>query len=135
MLVLVTNVAAGLELREDSVRRNVDRVMPFMATERWLMLAVQAGGDRQSVHEVIRRHARAVADEVERGHANDLLDRLARDASFAGLDAAALSRELEPTRYVGRAAEQVVQYVEGPLKALLEHLSRYAARTDAEVTV
>ncbi len=47
--------------------------MPFMVTERWLMLAVQAGGDRQMLHEVIRRHARAAADGEARGEANDLL--------------------------------------------------------------
>ncbi|HEX9580393.1 MAG TPA: adenylosuccinate lyase [Gemmatimonadales bacterium] len=135
ILVLATNVAAGLELREGTLRRNLERVMPFMATERWLMLAVQAGGDRQALHEVIRRHARAVAEEVERGRPNDLLDRLARDASFAGVDAAALARELEPARYTGRATEQVREYVEGPLRELLARLGGYAPRTEAEVTV
>jgi adenylosuccinate lyase len=135
ILVLATNVAAGLEVREATIRRNITQVMPFMATERWLMLAVQAGGDRQSLHEVIRRHARAVAEDVERGRPNDLLERLARDASFAGLDAAALTRELEPTRYIGRAAEQVTEYAEGPLRSLLQRLGRYAARAEAEVAV
>ena len=41
--------------------------MPFMATERWLMLGVAAGGDRQALHEVIRRHSLAVADAVSAG--------------------------------------------------------------------
>ncbi|HXV86180.1 MAG TPA: adenylosuccinate lyase [Gemmatimonadales bacterium] len=135
ILVLVTNLAAGLEVREGTIRRNVTRVMPFMATERWLMIGVQAGGDRQALHEIIRRHARAVQEEVERGRPNDLLERLARDASFAGVDAAALARELEPVRYVGRAAEQVREYVDGPLKGLLDRLGRYAARSEAEVSV
>ena len=53
--------------------------MPFMATERWLMLGVAAGGDRQALHEVIRKHSLAVADAVSRGGANDLLERLAAD--------------------------------------------------------
>src|SRR5918998_1923164 len=48
ILVLATNIAAGLEVREDVVRRHVSEQMPFMATERWLMLGVEAGGDRQS---------------------------------------------------------------------------------------
>ena len=109
--------------------------MPFMATERWLMLGVQAGGDRQTLHEVIRRHSRAVGAELERGAPNDLLDRLARDPAFARVDATALRRELEPRRYVGRAPEQVVEYLEGPLKDLLSSLSGFAVHNETGVTV
>jgi len=135
ILILVTNIVAGLDVRAETIRRNVERVMPFMATERWLMLAVQAGGDRQAVHEVIRRHSRAVSADVERGAPNDLLDRLSRDPAFARVDAAALRGELEPRRYVGRAPEQVVEYLEGPVKSLLTSLSGFAVRDDATVTV
>jgi adenylosuccinate lyase len=135
ILILVTNIVAGLDVRAETIRRNVERVMPFMATERWLMLAVQAGGDRQAVHEVIRRHSRAVSADVERGAPNDLLDRLSRDPTFARVDAAALRGELEPRRYVGRAPEQVVEYLEGPVKSLLTSLSGFAVRDDATVTV
>src|SRR5687768_7188370 len=70
ILVLATNIAAGLEVREDVIRRHVDEQMPFMATERWLLLGVSAGGDRQALHEVIRRHSLAVADAVSRGEPN-----------------------------------------------------------------
>jgi len=135
ILLLAADVARGLEVREAAIRRNIGRVMPFMATERWLMLAVQAGGDRQAVHEVIRRHSRAVSADVERGAPNDLLDRLSRDPAFARVDAAALRGELEPRRYVGRAPEQVVEYLEGPVKSLLTSLSGFAVRDDATVTV
>jgi adenylosuccinate lyase len=135
ILILVTNIVAGLDVRADTTRRNVERVMPFMATERWLMLAVQAGGDRQSLHEVIRRHSRALSEELERGAPNDLLARLARDPAFARVDAAQLRAELDPRRYVGRAPEQVTDYLEGPLKDLLASLSGFAARDEAGVTV
>ncbi|MBI2536296.1 MAG: adenylosuccinate lyase [Gemmatimonadetes bacterium] len=135
ILILATNIVAGLEVREETIRRNVERVMPFMATERWLMLGVQAGGDRQALHEVIRRHSRAVSVELERGAPNDFLDRLARDPGFARLDAAALRRELEPRRYVGRAPEQVAEYLESPLNDLLSSLSGFAVRDQAGVTV
>jgi len=135
ILILVTNIVAGIDLRPETIRRNVERVMPFMATERWLMLAVQAGGDRQALHEVIRRHSRALSAELEQGAPNDLLDRLARDPAFARLDAVALRRELEPLRYVGRAPEQVVEYLEGPLKDVLTSLSGFAGRDEAGVTV
>lgn len=135
ILVLATNVAAGLEVREATIRRNVERVMPFMATERWLMAGVQAGGDRQTLHEVIRRHARVVADAVEQGARNDLLDRLASDPAFARVDAAVLQREVDASRYVGRAPEQVTEYLEGAVRELLARLSGYATRAEAEVLV
>jgi adenylosuccinate lyase len=60
ILVLATNIAAGLEVREEVIRRHVDEQMPFMATERWLMLGVASGGDRQALHERIRQHSLAV---------------------------------------------------------------------------
>ena len=135
ILILVTNIAAGLEVREHTIATHVQQAMPFMATERWLMLGVQAGGDRQALHEVIRKHSRALSADLERGAANDLLERLARDPAFARVDAAALRRELEPGRYVGRAPEQVVEYVQGPLDQLLTSLKDIAVRDDAKVTV
>ena len=135
VLILATNVAAGLEVREPAIRRNVEAAMPFMATERWLMLAVESGGDRQALHEVIRQHSRTVSIEVEGGAPNDLLDRLARDPGFAKVDGARLRAELAPARYVGRAPEQVLEYVEGPLAELLESLKAFAAPDDAGVTV
>lgn len=135
ILILATNIAAGLEVREHTIRRNVEQVMPFMATERWLMLGVQAGGDRQALHEVIRKHSRALSADLEQGAPNDLLDRLAQDPAFAGVDAAALRRELDPRRYVGRAPEQVSEYLQGPLTELLASLSGFAVRDEAAVTV
>lgn len=135
ILILVTNIAAGLEVREHTIATHVEQAMPFMATERWLMLGVQAGGDRQALHEVIRKHSRALSADLEKGAANDLLERLARDAAFARVDAAALRRELDPRRYVGRAPEQVMEYVQGPLEQLLTSLKDIAVRDDAKVTV
>ncbi len=135
ILVLSTNVASGLEVVEAAVRRNVARVMPFMATERWLMLGVAAGGDRQDLHEVIRRHAWAVSEAVTEGAPNDLIDRLARDPAFAAVDAAALRAELDPGRYVGRAAEQVTEFLDGPVAFSLEALRPFETTHEASVTV
>jgi len=135
VLVLCGNVVAGLDVVEPVVRRNVDRVMPFMATERWLMLGVQAGGDRQALHEVIRRHAWAVSDAVAHGAANDLLERLAADPAFAAVDAAALRAEMDPARYVGRAPEQVREFLEGPVAETLTHLDRFGNAEQASVSV
>ncbi len=136
ILVLCSNLAAGLEVNPATVARNVRRVMPFMATERWLMLAVEAGGDRQALHEVIRVHSRAVQQTMSNSDSdNDLLDRLASDPAFRVVDAAALKAELDPRSYTGRSARQVVEYVEGPVKQLLERLTEYRISDEALVEV
>jgi adenylosuccinate lyase len=135
VLVLCTNVAAGLEVVEPVVRRNVERVMPFMATERWLMLGVQAGGDRQQLHEVIRQHAWAVSEAVTHGAENDLIDRLAVDPAFHAVDRTALTAELAAARYVGRAPEQVHEYIHGQVSKVLRDLSAFETADEASVTV
>jgi adenylosuccinate lyase len=136
ILVLATNIAAGLEVREDVIRRNVMEKMPFMATERWLMLGVAAGGDRQALHEVIRRHSLAVADAVAHGAPNDLLERLGADPAFAGIPAADLRAQLEPVNYTGRATQQVGEFLEEYLRPLLARARPLAAETgSAEVRV
>ncbi|HEX3234544.1 MAG TPA: adenylosuccinate lyase [Gemmatimonadales bacterium] len=136
ILILATNIAAGLELREDVIRRHVAEQMPFMATERWLMLGVAGGGDRQALHEVIRQHSLAVAEAVSRGAPNDLLDRLAADPAFRSVPAAALRAELDPANYTGRAAQQVGEFLDEYLDPLLRRARPLAAEAEtAEVRV
>src|SRR3990172_3569906 len=80
IVVVATNVAAGLEVREAETARHVAAAMHFLATERLLMRGVKAGGDRQRLHEVIRAHSLAAARAVaEDGAPNALLAHLARD--------------------------------------------------------
>lgn len=111
ILVLVGNVAAGLSVHRARVGHRMMEELPFMATESLLVRAVQAGGDRQQAHEVIRRHSVAAADAMKNdGASNDLLERLAGDAAFpASLDDI---RDLaEPTRFYGRAPQQVDEFL------------------------
>jgi adenylosuccinate lyase len=135
ILVLTTNVAAGLEVREEVIRRHVQDQMPFMATERWLLLGTAAGGDRQALHEVIRRHSLAVAEAMSRGEPNELLSRLAADPAFRGIPAATLQAELEPNRYTGRAAQQVREFREEYLQPLLARARPLAAEAEAAEVV
>jgi adenylosuccinate lyase len=137
ILVLGTNVAAGLEVREEVIARHVAAQLPFLATERLLMRGVKAGGDRQRLHEVIRTHSLAVAQAVaERGAANDLLERLAHDPAFKTLRVAARDDELDPAAYVGRAPRQVDEFLEQVLPDMLRRIEAVApAATAAEVTV
>jgi adenylosuccinate lyase len=111
ILVLMENVAAGLEVHPARIRRRLLDELPFMATEELIVRAVRAGGDRQDAHERIRQHsiaaARALKDGAEK---NDMLDRLAADASF-GVSFDDLQSALRPDRFVGRAPEQVDEFL------------------------
>ena len=123
VLILVREVARGLEVRGPVIRRHVQRQLPFMATERCLMAGVQAGGDRQALHEVIRRHALEVARAIaEEGAGNDLLQRLAADPAFATAPIAKIAQDLDPLHYVGRAPEQVDEFLHDVVDPLLARL-------------
>lgn len=109
VLILYQNVADGLVVYPKVIARNLDAELPFMATENILMAAVAAGGDRQDLHERIRRHSQAAAAMVKQeGAPNDLLARLAADPAFAKVD---LGAALDPQKFIGRAPEQVDEFL------------------------
>ena len=111
ILALLENVAAGLEVHPARIRRRLEDELPFMITEELLVRAVRAGADRQDAHERIRRASLEAARARDGGAArNDLLDRLASEPIF-GLAAAELRELLDPRRYVGRAPEQVDEFL------------------------
>ena len=108
-LGVMHNVASGLVVYEKTIRRNLMAELPFMATENILMAAVQAGADRQEAHEAIRTCSMAAAHQVKaEGGENDLLDRLRDEPMFEGVD---LEAVLDPMAFVGRAPEQVDQFI------------------------
>ncbi len=137
ILVLATNVAAGLEVREPVIARHVEAQLPYLATERLLMRGVKAGGDRQRLHEVIRTHSLAVAQAMaEQGAPNDVLDRLARDPAFKALKLAVQPTELQPATYTGRAARQVDEFLAHVVPDVLHRIEAVApAAAAAEVSV
>ncbi|MES2123088.1 MAG: hypothetical protein V4503_00220, partial [Gemmatimonadota bacterium] len=136
ILLLAGNIAAGLEVRHGVIARHVQEQMPFMATERWLMLAVQSGGDRQQLHEVIRTHSHAVHQAVADGGRNDLLERLSADEAFARIDRDILRAQLDPAHYTGRSKEQVHEFLTEFLDPLVTRASTHAAvAATAEVRV
>jgi adenylosuccinate lyase len=128
LLVLATNVAAGLEVREATIAVHVADAMPFLATERLLMRGVKAGGDRQHLHEVIRTHS------LKGG--KDLLERLARDPAFKQLGVRAKAGELDPAGYVGRAPQQVDDFLDRVIPDVMRSIQAAApAAAAAEVQV
>jgi adenylosuccinate lyase len=126
-LVLMENVAKGLVVHPEVVRRNLAEHLPFMATETILMHATAAGGDRQELHERIRQHSLAAARRMkDEGGDADLLERIAGDEAF-GLSREELDALVDPRRFVGRAPEQVRRILEERVAPVL---SRYGADAD-----
>ncbi len=104
-LILYRNITDGMVVYPKVIERNLNAELPFMATEEILMAGVQAGGDRQELHERIRVHSQAAADQVKQeGLSNDLISRLKQDPAFASVD---LEGTLDARLYIGRAPEQV----------------------------
>ncbi|MEX2141589.1 MAG: adenylosuccinate lyase [Pirellulales bacterium] len=132
ILILYQSIAAGLVVYPNVIARHLQEELPFMATENILMAAVAAGGDRQDLHERIRRHSQAAATVVkEEGGRNDLLERLAGDSAFAAVD---LQATLDPRQFVGRAPEQVDDFLDEVVQPIRE---RYAdsLKQSAEVKI
>ncbi|MEQ8837429.1 MAG: lyase family protein, partial [Lacipirellulaceae bacterium] len=121
VLTIYHNIASGMIVYPEVVARNLNEELPFMATENVLMAAVTAGGDRQDLHERIRQHSVAAAAEVkQKGKPNDLMERLANDEAFAGVD---LNAAVDAKDLVGRAPEQVDEFIAAVVEPIRE---RYA---------
>ena len=116
-LQILVDVARGLVVYPNMIEAAVQAELPFMATEEILMAAVRAGGNRQDLHEQIRQHSLAAAEQVKQhGRPNDLLDRLKQNPSF---QAVRWQEVLNPAQFTGRAAEQTAEFigcVVGPIR-------------------
>ena len=134
ILILMSNIAGGLHVHPARIRQRVDNELPFMATEKLIVRAVERGGDRQAVHEVIRRNSMFAAQAMKDGAPrNDLLERLARDEAF-GLSEEDMTSATDPSQFVGRSPEQVDEFLAEVVEPLLagvtlEHIE------DSEVRV
>jgi len=132
ILRLYQNITEGLVVYPKMIARHIAEELPFMATENILMAAVKAGGDRQALHEKIRRHSQEAAHQVKaEGGTNDLLARLKADPAFAKVD---IDGELRPERFVGRAPEQVDEFLAATVRPILE-ANRALIGTEAGIDV
>ena len=120
ILDLYLNVVDGLVVYPKVIEAHLMNELPFMATENIMMDAVKAGGDRQELHERIRQHSVAAGRVVkEEGKPNDLLDRIASDPAF-GLTREQLQAVMKPENFVGRAPQQVEEFVNDVIKPILD---------------
>ena len=120
ILDLCLNVVDGLVVYPKVIEKHMMAELPFMATENIMMDAVKAGGDRQELHERIRELSMEAGRTVKvEGKDNDLLERIAADPTF-NLTIDELRKSMEPSRYVGRAKEQTVTFIEKTVQPVLD---------------
>jgi len=109
VLLIYHNVASGMRVYPKIIEQRLNEMLPFMATEEILMAGVQAGGDRQELHERVRIHSVESDKQVkELGRSHDLITRLEGDPAFAKVD---LSSALDAKRYIGRSPQQVDEFI------------------------
>ena len=121
ILEIGINVTNGLVVYENMIRKHIDEELPFMATENILMEAVKRGGDRQELHEVIRELSMQAAYRVKHeGLNNSLIDLIIEHEAFKMFEKEEILSILDPMNFVGRAPEQVVEFVEEYLEPSIE---------------
>ena len=102
------------------IRSRLMAELPFMASENIMMQAVEKGGNRQELHERLRQHAIAAGKQVkEEGLPNDMVDRIAADPAF-GLTREEIQAGLVPENFVGRAPQQVEEFLAEVLQPIFD---------------
>ena len=126
VLEILTNVLDGLVVYPKVIAAHVEAELPFMATENILMAGVKAGGNRQELHEKIRLHSHAAAAQVKQfGKPNDLINRLKVDIAFREID---FEKVLNPKNYIGRAPQQVDEFVRTIVEPIRRKYRKYLSR-------
>jgi adenylosuccinate lyase len=124
ILSLAVNVASGFAVWPKMIARHIAAELPFMATENIIAACVKAGGDRQDIHEAIRRHSMEAAKTVKEGGGdNDLIERIRADSLFAPI-LPQMDKLLDPTTFTGRASAQAQEYLDSTVLPLLARLKK-----------
>ncbi len=135
ILNIYANVASGLVVHEKVIERHVREELPFMATENIMMDAVKKGGDRQAIHECIRRLSLEAGHTVkELGLPNDLVERMVREPML-GLTPEEIQTRLEPKAYIGRCPQQVEEFLSETVKPVIGRYASALEKQDTELTV
>ena len=133
ILLLMENVVCGLDVHPARIRRRLADELPFMATEELIVRAVRAGGDRQHAHDRIRAASVAAARALKNGaEHNDMLERLAADPEF-GVSIDEMRATLDPRRFIGRAPEQVDEFLGEVVEPLLTRREELDHREEVRV--
>jgi adenylosuccinate lyase len=107
LLTRAKRIIQGLRIDDFAIRRNLSIYGVFAATERVLMAAVRAGGDRQELHEVIRERSLEAWEAMRHGELNPLADNLCADERITRHISSDEARDLlNAEAYVGDAPER-----------------------------
>ena len=135
ILNIWANVASGLVVHPKVIEKHVLEELPFMASENIMMDAVKRGGNRQELHERIRKLSQKAGHNVkELGRPNDLIDLIAADPVF-GMSREELSAHMDPGAYIGRCPEQVEEFLRLRIDPVLERYPGALTRDDTELKV
>ena len=132
VLAILKNVCSGLVVYPKVIAKRVNDNLPFMATEAIIMEAVARGKSRQDVHEAIRVNSMETVKQVRSGGTNDLIKRLGNDPAI-GISEKEIAAILDPARFVGRAPDQVSDYLREEIRPLLRRYRRYFPAEEAQV--
>ena len=132
VLAILKNVCSGLVGYPQVIAKRVNDNLPFMATEAIIMEAVARGKSRQDVHEAIRVNSMETVKQVRSGGTNDLIKRLGNDPAI-GISEKEIAAILDPARFVGRAPDQVSDYLKEEIRPLLRRYRRYFPAEEAQV--
>jgi adenylosuccinate lyase len=120
ILRLYDNIASGIVVYENMIKKNIERELPFMATEDIMMEAVKNGGNRQEIHEVIREISHKVTKSVKlEGKNNDLIKKIVNDKRI-GLDEKNIKDILSAERFIGRSISQVDNFIVKEIETILK---------------
>lgn len=134
ILNLYMNISENLVVYDKVIAKHIAAELPFMATENIIMECVKAGGDRQELHEHIRVLSMQAAKVVkEEGGENDLVARIKKDEMFKAVWDK-LDSMLEAKNFIGRSADQVVEFIEAEISPILTaHASELGAKGEVSV--
>ncbi|MEJ2032436.1 MAG: adenylosuccinate lyase [Deltaproteobacteria bacterium] len=136
VLKLYLNISSGMVVYPKQIERHLRQELPFMATEKILMAAVERGKSRQEMHEVVKVHSVAAGLAVkEEGRENDLLDRLAADPAMP-FDQAELEELVgDAGVFAGRAEAQTEEFLQEVVEPRLAHYRDLLGGVDAALSV
>lgn len=130
LLQTLQNITQGLVVYPKVIERYIQQELPFMATENFIVAMVKAGGDRQKCHERIRVLSQEAGDVVKKqGKDNDLVQRIANCSYFQPIHDQ-LEALLNPSTFIGRAPEQVEEFLQEEVQPVL---SKYPNLVDRDV--
>lgn len=125
VLKLYMNITENLIVYEKVIEKHIQEELPFMATENIIMECVKSGGDRQVLHEEIRKLSMKAADNVKKhGQKNNLIELIAKNSLFNSVKNK-LSDVIDPTKYIGRAPSQVIEFVNNEVNPILNKYKKY----------